>query len=731
MRGTLAHLREYVAPYPGMNAAIVGLLMFEAAYTAALPLGLMALVDHAIAQRDQRLVIYVLATLLAASLLSGVASVTRDYLYARAGAFVLRDLRLRMFDQLQRLSPEFYARTQSGDVLARFSNDLSAVETAVTSVVPWALNGVVGMFTSLVVLAFLDLRLCLLALLAVPLSMVGPRWLGPRAARAGYAVKQEEAAVTSAVAEHLYTHPVVRSFGLQQRRREAFRTRLEQLVTESRRFGFLSGLVQRAPNLAVALWHVLLLGVATWLAFQGMLSVGALLSFNLIYLNFAASVASLTEVSPTLLRASAGMERIAEVLRESPSVVDRAEPSALPVLREAIALRDVSFGYREPQLALRAVSLEIRRGWSVAIVGRSGSGKSSVLQLLTRFYDPQQGAVTWDGTDLRHVAQAELRSRLAVVFQDSLLFDGTIRENLRAGRLDASDAELEQAARAASLHDYVSTLPAGYDTPVGERGAQLSGGQRQRVAIARALVRNPELLVLDEATSALDGNTESAIEQTLREVSRGRTVVSVTHRLSSVQHADRIFVLDAGTLVEQGTHEQLLRAAGPYAELWRKQQGFRIAADGNDVAVEPERLSLIPMLGALDTSTLERVAHRLVVEHVPAGRLVLQEGDPGDHFYLIVRGRVAVSKRDATGREHEVGVLETGDHFGEIALLHDVARTATVRTLTPSLFLTLQRAQFLQLIALTPGLRETLEQRMRTQASEESWRPMSGHPPVA
>jgi ATP-binding cassette subfamily B protein len=347
-----------------------------------------------------------------------------------------------------------------------------------------------------------------------------------------------------------------------------------------------------------------------------------------------------------------------------------------------------------------------------------------VLQLLLRFYDPQAGAVTWDGIDLREVAQAELRARLSVVFQDSLLFDGSIRDNIRAGRLDATDADVEAAALAAELHDHVSTLPEGYDYQVGERGERLSGGQRQRLAIARALLRDPELLVLDEATSALDGNTESAIEHTLLEISRGRTVVSVTHRLSGAQHADRIFVLDAGTLAEQGTHAELLCSFGPYSELWRKQQGFHVAPDGDAVVVEPERLSLIPMLGVLDNATLERVAHRLVVEHVPADRLVLQEGDSGDHFYLIVRGRVCVSKRDANGVEHEVGVLETGDHFGEVALLHDVARTATVRTLLPSLFLTLRRAQFLELIALTPGLLETLEERMRAQAAGESWRPL-------
>jgi len=268
------------------------------------------------------------------------------------------------------------------------------------------------------------------------------------------------------------------------------------------------------------------------------------------------------------------------------------------------------------------------------------------------------------------------------------------------------------------------TLPGGYDAQVGERGGRLSGGQRQRVAIARALVRDPELLLLDEATSALDGATETAIEQTLRKVSSGRTVVSVTHRLGGVRHADRIFVLDSGLLVEQGTHDELLAKGGAYAELWRKQQGFRVAADGDAVSVEPERLSLVPMLSALDATTLEGVAHRLVVEHVPAGRLVLQEGDPGDHFYLIVRGRVMVSKRDEQDVEHEVGVLETGDHFGEVALLYDSPRTATVRTVTPSLFLTLQRAQFLELIARTPGLREALEQRMRAQAANESWRPL-------
>jgi ATP-binding cassette subfamily B protein len=296
-----------------------------------------------------------------------------------------------------------------------------------------------------------------------------------------------------------------------------------------------------------------------------------------------------------------------------------------------------------------------------------------------------------------------------MVFQDSFLFNTTIRENIRVGRSGATDAEVEAAARAAELHGLIERMPAGYETVVGERGGRLSGGQRQRIAIARAMLRDPAILILDEATSALDAATEAAINLTLAHISKGRTVIAVTHRLATVGQADRIFVLNHGQLVEHGRHQELLASQGIYAQLWEKQSGFVISEDGANATVDAARLRAIPLLAALDEALRAEIARRFVTERFPADRLVVHEGDPGDKFYIIVRGSVQVTT-GTKGPERELAVLQDGDHFGEIALLQDVPRTATIRTRTDCLFVTLSRELLMRLMETAPQLRTILHQ---------------------
>jgi len=340
-------------------------------------------------------------------------------------------------------------------------------------------------------------------------------------------------------------------------------------------------------------------------------------------------------------------------------------------------------------------------------VGSSGSGKSTALNLILRFYDPTSGVVSFDGTDARQAAIATLRKQIGVVFQENVLFNLSVRDNIRLGNPSATDAEVEAAVQAAEIHDFVSNLPAGYSTPAGERGGRFSGGQRQRLALARALVRNPTILLLDEATSALDPVTEEAINKTMLRVAKDRTVVSVTHRLSTITRADQIFVLDQGRICEQGRHDELLQENGVYAQLWRKQTGFALNETGDHAGVETERLKEIPLLSELQDSILSELAQQFVTERYPAGRRVIVQGDPGDKFYLIVRGKVDVITSHNDG-EQRIAVLQDGDYFGEIALLQDVPRTATVRTQVPSIFLSLERAQFSTLLERVPNLRELL-----------------------
>lgn len=374
------------------------------------------------------------------------------------------------------------------------------------------------------------------------------------------------------------------------------------------------------------------------------------------------------------------------------------------------------FSYTGEHLNLDHLDMKLPVGKSITFVGPSGSGKSTALGLVMRFYDPQAGRVTIDGIDLQTVSLDSLHSHMSVVFQENYLFNASIRENIRLGKPDASDAEVEEAARLAEIHDAILQLPQGYETLAGEAGGRLSGGQRQRIAISRALINDPSLLVLDEATSALDPATESAINETLLSAGRGRTVISVTHRLASARNSDCICVFDHGKLVEQGRHGDLLRARGVYANLWEKQGGFDVSRDGRSAQVAPERLQKMLLFAGLDLHALADLAPQFRSEYFEAGETVLRQGDVGDKLYVIVRGQVEVwVTAPGPGEamfETQIDTLEDGDHFGEMALLQNRRRTATVKTHSPCLFLTMTTEQLRDLVASHPGVLEPLAARM-------------------
>ncbi len=683
---------------------IFGAVLIEAGFNAAVPIGFKMLIDDAIVGRDHRLLAWLIASLGAGVVVVSVTGLARDYYYAKLYSSVLRDLRRDMFDHLQRMSMGYYGRTEAGDVLGRFSTDLGAFENVIAGAIPWVVLPALDVVFSTVLLFWLDWRLALVGMLVFPLSAIGPRVLAPRAMAASYGRKQSESSVLSAVAEGIAAHGVVKAFGIEQARLSEFDARLADLERRSSAVGYLGALVERSAGISILALQVAVMGVGAMFAFSGALTVGTLVSFQSLFLALSGSLAYVTQYAPTLVQAAGGLRRIEDLFRERPDVVDRPQAPALPRLAREIAFDGVSFGYTPERRDLDDVAFSIRSGQSVAFVGGSGSGKSTVLKLLARFFEPGAGRITVDGSDLREFSETSWRGQVGVVFQESFLFNASIRENLRVGNPAASDAEIEAVARAAEIHESVELLPEGYDTSVGEGGRRLSGGQRQRLAIARALLRDPAVLLLDEATSALDPGTEAAINSTLERISRGRTMLSVTHRLASVAGVDRVFVLERGRLVEQGNPTELLAAAGAYKKLWDKQSGFVVTEDGSRAEVEVARLKAIPMLSQLVDGMLAELSRRFVTERFAAGETIVAEDDLGDRFYLLVRGSVRVTTSDAEGGEREIAVLQDGDHFGEIALLRDVRRTATIRARVPSLALVLRRDQFQELLAGAPDV---------------------------
>ncbi len=441
-----------------------------------------------------------------------------------------------------------------------------------------------------------------------------------------------------------------------------------------------------------------------------------------------AAFQSLADAVPTLQTAATAQRRLDDVLGQpTESAASPGAPALAPLMRQ-IELQDISYKYDDGSLALDHVSLELPAFKTIAIVGPSGSGKSTLLSMLLQFYEPSDGRILLDDKELEPDTIHSLRQQIGIVFQESLLFDASVRENIRLGRLDASDEDVERAARAAELHEAILGLPDGYDTRVGERGGRLSGGQRQRLALARALIRSPRMLLLDEATSALDPLSESAIIETLRRLDGSCTIVSATHRLATVTDSDCIFVLERGRLVEEGQHQDLLQAAGLYSRLWARQDGFVPASeDGRHARVEAQRLRSVPLFADLDEADLIAIADRFITEWFEPDQPICVEGEVGQRFYLLARGTVEVLKDVDAGPPQLLAVLDAGEYFGEIALLEEVPRTATVRARSRCQVLTLDRQQFQNLLRVAPRLRTTFEQTAAKRRSEmeqfvDAWR---------
>ena len=676
-------------------------------FNAQIPLSVKFMIDRALLGHNQRMMFLILGTLAVSTVVVSLTSVGRDYLYARITGQIVASLRQRMFEHLQRLSLAFYASTEAGDVMSRFSNDIGAVENGLAAGVSWGLQPFMDLVLAAVLVLVLEWRLATLGILLCPLCILGPRLFAKRATEASVAKQEQEGRMMSSLQETLSAPAAVRAFNLQEMIVARFREHNQRLLGAGLRLGFMTSLMERSASFGTLLLQVVVMGISGYLTFRGVITIGTFAAFQALFVSLSYSFMYLAQYTPNLINASGGIIRIEELLKEKPGIEDVPGAVELAPLRKALELQNVRFSYTGERPHLDCVSLSIPRGASVAFVGPSGSGKSTVLNLLLRFYDPDGGGVLFDGTDLRQAKQISLRALTSVVFQESVLFNTTVRENIRLGNPGASDSEIEAAARAAEIHDFIASLPQGYDTVCGERGSRFSGGQRQRIAIARAMLRDPSILVLDEATSALDPATESALNATFERLAQGRTVISVTHRLSTVAKMDRIFVMDRGKLAEAGTHPELLARKGVYARLWNKQSGVHVEADTGRASVDKVLLAGIPLLSSASEATLAELTEWFATEHFDGGREIFRQGDAGDKLYIIAHGTVEVIREDS---KQLLAKLSDGDYFGEMALLSDEPRNATVRTIGPCVCLSLQRDQFLKLLAREPSLRQQVEQ---------------------
>lgn len=579
--GALQALWPFVRPYRLMLLAALAALVSTAAVSLVLPIAARRVVDGFGATTEALLDGYFLAAL-GIALLLALGSGLRYYLVTRLGERVIADIRMAVFDRMVEMSPAFFERILTGEVLSRITTDTTLILSVIGSSISTALRNTLTLFGGLLLLFVTSPKLAGLVLLIVPAVIVPIILLGRRVR--GLSRKSQDwiAASSGQASEVLLATQTIQSFTHEADSRADFRDVTEKAFDAAKARTFTRAIM---TVIVISLIFAGVVGVL-WIGARdvraGVMSVGELVQFVIYAIIVAGGAAALSEIWGELQRAAGATERLVELLEASDSVEDPADPVALADrLEGAIAFRGVSFRYpaRPEYTALSDVSLTVKPGETVALVGPSGAGKSTVIQLLQRFFDPNAGVIELDGIDIAQVRRSDFRRSIALVPQDPVIFAASARENIRFGRPDATDSEIEQAARAAAAHEFLEALPEGYDTFVGERGVMLSGGQKQRIAIARAILRDAPILLLDEATSALDAESELLVQSAVDQLSQDRTTLIVAHRLATVKKADRIVVFDEGKIVAEGTHDALVSQGGLYARLARLQFTEGLAAE--------------------------------------------------------------------------------------------------------------------------------------------------------
>jgi ATP-binding cassette, subfamily B, bacterial len=564
----------FFLPYWRAELMTVACILTAAALGLLPPLFTRYLIDDAIPSGAMRSVLVGVGGMIGAALLAGLIGVYQGYLNSLVGEGIMRDIRTSMVAHLHRMPLSFFTNTKTGEIMNRVSSDVDNIDNIVTGTFVTILTNVATIVTTIVTILVLDWRLALLSLVVIPLMILPLSPIGRRMYGIRKQTRERRDEIQSLTQETLSISGItlMKSFVREPFEKARFNASASRLMDLEIRLAMVGRWFMGAVNAMVTVGPALVWIGGAWLAIHGGLTVGTIVAFVAYFGRLYGPASALAGVQVQVVSALAVFERIFDYL-DMPVEGGRENDDAitLPRVRGEIEFKAATFAYDPARPVLQDVSFRVAAGQTAAFVGPSGAGKTTITNLVPRFYQPQSGAVLIDGTDISGVTLASLRRGIGIVAQETYLFHDTIAANLRYGKLEASDAELAAAAKAASIHDFIAALPAGYQTMVGERGHKLSGGERQRLAIARVLLKDPRILILDEATSSLDSHNEAMIQSALEELMRGRTSLVIAHRLSTILKADVIFVVEGGRIVESGTHAILLARGGPYARLYREQ----------------------------------------------------------------------------------------------------------------------------------------------------------------
>ncbi len=570
-----AYLRllAYIKPYKKRLIEAVVCIIVAAGANLYLPWVIKDMIDKVLAARDMDMLNLICVGIVVIFFVRGIFYYGQGYLVSYIGQRVIVDVRDVLFRKLQRLPISYFDRHQTGEIMSYISNDVAALQSALVERMVEAVTECAIFFGSLVMMVLLDWKLSVITLITVPLVGLAMDIFGKRVRSAGAVIQARMSDITALMQESISSERVVKSFVREDYEIDRFHTQNELNFRAVMKDAQLSSLLTPTVEFLAALGVTVIIWFGGKEVVDGVITAGTLVAFLTYAVNLANPVKRLSRIYAQIQKAMAGADRVFALMDMEETVADAPNASELPPVEGRVELSHVNFSYREDVPALTDVTLTAEPGQMVAFVGPSGAGKSTVANLIPRFYDVTGGSITIDGHDVRDVTTASLRTQIGIVPQETVLFSASVRENIRYGRLDATNAEIEAAAKDAGAHDFIMALPEGYDTEIGERGANLSGGQRQRIAIARAILKDPRILILDEATSALDTESEKIVQAALDRLMVGRTSFVIAHRLSTIIHADCIYVLDGGRVRECGTHEELLTAGGLYASLYQIQYG--------------------------------------------------------------------------------------------------------------------------------------------------------------